>query len=134
MFLGYMIYGRQGTLKTDVEGPELDDYTIDVGSLNNHYYYVAQGDSSLFIVIYILYLCKQVNQDLLMCECSRREYQTLGRIRIHHKRTSELHSLIVMGLAWSPVKQRKTVMLLIVSPIRKVMRCVHLTSPDLSPF
>jgi hypothetical protein len=58
IFLGYTIYGRQGTLKTDVEGPELDDYTIDVGSLNNHYYYVAQGDSSLLIVIDILYLCK----------------------------------------------------------------------------
>ena len=58
MFLGYTIYGRQGTLKADVQGPELDDYTIDVGSLNNHYYYVAQGNSGLLIVIDILYLCE----------------------------------------------------------------------------
>jgi hypothetical protein len=58
MFLGYTIYGWQGMLKTDVEGPELDDYTIDVGSLNNHYYYVVQGDSSLLIIIDILYLCE----------------------------------------------------------------------------
>jgi hypothetical protein len=58
MFLGYTIYGRQGTLKADVEGPEPDDYTINVGTLNNHYYYVAQGNSSLLIVIDILYLCE----------------------------------------------------------------------------
>lgn len=33
MFLGYAIYGRKGTLKAAMEGPELDDYTIDVGKL-----------------------------------------------------------------------------------------------------
>ena len=73
-----------------------------------------------------------MNQDLSTYERSGREYQTLGHIRIHRKRTSELHSLIVMGLVWSPVKQRKTVMLLIVSPMQKATRCVHLTLPDLS--
>jgi hypothetical protein len=57
-FLGYTIYSRKGTLKADVKGPELDDYTIDVESLNNHYHYVAQGNSSLLIVIDILYHCK----------------------------------------------------------------------------
>ena len=51
MFLGYTIYGRQGTLRAEEEGPELDDYyTIDVG-LNDRYYYVAQGKSSLFIQV-----------------------------------------------------------------------------------
>ena len=49
MFLGYTIYGRLGTLRAE-EGPELDDYTIDVG-LNDRYYYVAQGKSSLFIQV-----------------------------------------------------------------------------------
>ena len=46
MFLGYTIYGRQGTLRIEEEGPELDDYTIDVG-LNDRYYYVAQGKATL---------------------------------------------------------------------------------------
>jgi len=46
---------------------------------------------------------------------------TLGRIRIHRKRTSELQLLSAMGLAWSLVNQRKTVMLLIVSLRRKAM-------------
>jgi hypothetical protein len=50
MFLGCTIYGRQGTLKADLEGPELDNYTIDVGNLNNHYYYVAQGNSTLLVM------------------------------------------------------------------------------------
>ena len=70
-----------------------------------------------------------------MYERSRREYQTLGRICIHRKWISELYSLTVMRLAWSPVKQWKTetVMLLIVSPMRKAMRCVYFTSLDLSP-
>jgi hypothetical protein len=57
MFLGYTIYGRQGTLQADPEGPELDDYTINVGSLSDHYYYVAQGNSNLLVVTEILYLC-----------------------------------------------------------------------------
>ncbi|KAF8798393.1 hypothetical protein BYT27DRAFT_7018030, partial [Phlegmacium glaucopus] len=34
-FLGYAIYGHQGKLKAKVDGPELDDYTIEAGSLNN---------------------------------------------------------------------------------------------------
>lgn len=58
MFLGYTIYGRKGKLKVNSEGPELDDYTIDVGSLNNHYFYVAEGNISLLIVLDILYLCE----------------------------------------------------------------------------
>jgi hypothetical protein len=53
-FLGYAIYGRQGILKVDEEGPELDGYTIDVGNLNDRYYYVAQGKSSFLIVVDIL--------------------------------------------------------------------------------
>ena len=48
MFLGYTIYGRQGILKAEAEGPELDDYTIDVGSLNDRYFYVAQCKSQAF--------------------------------------------------------------------------------------
>jgi hypothetical protein len=51
MFLGYAIYGRQGILKADVEGPEVHDYSINLESLNGHYYYVAQGKSSLLIVV-----------------------------------------------------------------------------------
>ena len=58
MFLGYTIYGRKGKLKVDVEGPELDDYTIDVEILNNHYFYVAEGKLSLLTVLDILYLCE----------------------------------------------------------------------------
>jgi hypothetical protein len=50
MFLGCTIYGRKGTLKADPEGPELDNYTIDVGNLNDHYYYVAQGNSTLLVM------------------------------------------------------------------------------------
>lgn len=45
-FLGYAIYGRKGFLKADLEGPEIADYTIGVESLNDYYYYVAQGKSS----------------------------------------------------------------------------------------
>lgn len=46
-FLGYAIYG---ILKADMEDPELDNYTISVESLNDHYYYVAQGKSSFSLL------------------------------------------------------------------------------------
>lgn len=49
-FLRYAIYGRKGILKDDLEGPEIADYTIGVESINDYYYYVAQGKSSRFIV------------------------------------------------------------------------------------
>lgn len=51
MFLGYVICGCQGALKANVEGPKLDDYTINVRSLDNHYYYMAPGNSHLLIII-----------------------------------------------------------------------------------
>ena len=42
-FLGYAIYGREGTLKTSPNGLELDDYTTDVANLEDRYYYTSPG-------------------------------------------------------------------------------------------
>jgi hypothetical protein len=50
MYLGSTIYGSQGRLKANPEGPELVDYTITVGNLNNHYYFYSQGNSTLLVV------------------------------------------------------------------------------------
>lgn len=86
-----------------------------LGSLNDRYYYVAQGKSSLLIVVDPLtfYIIVWIGEPrLLVYEQSRTEYQMLGRIHIHHKGTSKkLRLLRVMRLVWFPVYHQMIVML-----------------------
>jgi hypothetical protein len=43
-FLGFAIYGREGTLNVGPDGPEVDDYdVIDIDSLQVDYYWSSQG-------------------------------------------------------------------------------------------
>ena len=98
IFLGYTIYGCQGTLKANPEGPELDNYMVDVGNSNNHYYYIVQvgngmgnpgvlwanphllGDAPLHLMFPPIFL-RHLYTSLLIVANSR--WSTLTADRVH---------------------------------------------------
>ena len=47
-FLGFIIYGREGILRTDCDGPKVDNYDIGTSQLRECYYFFSAGKLSSF--------------------------------------------------------------------------------------
>jgi hypothetical protein len=47
-FLGFIIYGRDGVLRTHSDGPEVDNYDIGTSQLRECYYFFSAGKLSSF--------------------------------------------------------------------------------------
>jgi hypothetical protein len=47
-FLDFIIYGREGILRTHCDGPEVDNYDIGTSQLQEGYYFFSAGKLSSF--------------------------------------------------------------------------------------